>query len=65
MSTLSATDGTATEEPTEVREVAVRDAALTREGEMIAAVDTSGIALEDPSALWTEVRYRSSPQPEI
>ncbi|OIT34542.1 hypothetical protein A4A49_15742 [Nicotiana attenuata] len=57
LSALSATNGTATEEPTEVREVAIGNAAPTREGEMMAAIDTAGVALEDLSTLRTEVCY--------
>ncbi|OIT30812.1 hypothetical protein A4A49_35543 [Nicotiana attenuata] len=64
LSALSATDGTATKEPIEVREVAVGNAAPTREGEMIAVVGTTGVTLEDPSALRIEVCYRFPPQPE-
>lgn len=62
---MSATDSTATEEPTVAQEEVVVDAAPTREGEIIAVVDTFGVTLEDPSALRTQVRDRSSPQPKI
>ncbi|OIT22414.1 atp-dependent rna helicase deah13 [Nicotiana attenuata] len=57
---LSATVGTATE----VRDVVIGEAAPTREGEMIAAVDTSGVTLEDPSTLRTEGATAPHLQPE-
>ncbi|OIT29918.1 hypothetical protein A4A49_24802 [Nicotiana attenuata] len=57
---LSATVGTATE----VRDVVIGEAAPTREGEMIAAVDTPGVTLEDPSTLRTEGATAPHLQPE-
>lgn len=55
----------ATEEPTEVRvEVVAIGDPFTGEGQLIEAVDASGIALEDPTKQGTEVLNRCPPQLE-
>ncbi|OIT28811.1 hypothetical protein A4A49_17029 [Nicotiana attenuata] len=58
---MSATEDTLTDEQTEDREEVVIEVAPTREGELIVAVDTSGVALQDPSTSSTEAHDRSSP----
>lgn len=61
-------DVSTTEEPSRACEQAVDGVIIrttsTKEGEIIEAVNTSGVILEEPSTSRTEVQGRSSPQLE-